>query len=151
MSSLSHAQERRLTVRLLSYWEKLRRDRPMPGEQDLDPEHIKDLWGHCFLVHLKDVDKPGYHYTYLGPEIRSAYTGGLPDEEVGELISPNAAKLTECYKEIRQSRKPLIDEGEFRNARGDLVRYRQCLLPLGSGAEVDAVFGAMRYRVFAAK
>lgn len=151
MKNTQSAKERRITLRLLAYWEKARGNKLMPREQDIDPDHIEDLWDHCFLIHLKDLQKEGYHYTYLGEAIKMAYQGGLSEADTNGLVSPNAAHLADCYMEIMHSRKPLVDEGEFRNGHGDLVKYRQCLLPLGDGETVDAIFGGMRYKIFPAK
>jgi hypothetical protein len=150
MMDVQSTSERRVTIRLLSYWEKLRKGRVMPAEGDIDPDHMGDLWDHCFLIHIKDLEKEGYSYSHLGEEIKNAYQGGLSDTYTDGLISPNAARLTDCYMEIIESRKPVIDVGEFRNGRGDLVKYRQCLLPLGSGDKVEAIFGGMRYKIFPA-
>ena len=38
------AFERRIPLRLLAYWEKLRQGRPMPVERDVVPDDIRDLW-----------------------------------------------------------------------------------------------------------
>ncbi len=142
--------ERRITVRLMAYWEKIRAGRPMPREQDVDPDIISDLWDYCFLLSVKDMGKEGYQYTYLGSEIKKAYQGGLSETDTGGLISPNADRLADCYMEIIHTKAPVVDEGEFRNSVGDMVKYRQCLLPLGEDGAVKAVFGGMRYKIFTA-
>ena len=144
-------QERRITVRLLSYWEKLRRGRAMPTEQDLDPDHIEDLWDHCFLLHSKQLANPDYHYTYFGSEIKKAYQGDLSDVQMAGVLSPNALHITACFQKIIATHKPLVDEGEFRNLKGDVVKYRQCMLPMGDGDQVHAIFGGMRYKIFSSK
>lgn len=151
MTNAIPAKERRITLRLMAYWEKARAGKAMPGEQDIDPDHIADLWDHCFLIHLSDLHKEGYNYTYLGDAIRKAYQGGLSEADTGGLISPQSSKLAECCAAIKLNAKPLVDEGEFRNAHGDLVKYRQCLLPLGEGSDVQAIFGGMRYKIFPVK
>ena len=140
--------ERRITLRLLSYWEKIRRDRAMPSESDIVAAEIADLWEHCFLVHVADIHKAGHHFAYLGEAIRRAYAGALSDVEASRLISPNVERLADCYMEIIHTQKPVVDEGEFRNHSGELVKYRQCLLPLGEAGEVQAIFGGMRYKLF---
>ncbi|MCE2926075.1 MAG: PAS domain-containing protein [Rickettsiales bacterium] len=146
----SSVNERRITVRLMAYWEKLRAGRDMPREQDVDPDAISDLWDYCFLLNVKDMGKEGYQYTYLGPEIKKAYQGGLAEGDTNGLVSPNADRMADCYMEIIHSKAPVVDEGEFRNIRGDMVKYRQCLLPLGEEGDVKAVFGGMRYKIYTA-
>ena len=141
--------ERRITLRLIAYWEKLRKGNLMPVEDDIDPDYIKDLWDYCFLIHVKDLSKPDYNYTYLGTEIQKAYQGDLAGgEDMGGIASPNAGELAVSYEKVIRTCSPLLDEGEFVNMHNDVVKYRQCLLPLGENGKVDAIFGGMRFKVF---
>lgn len=140
--------ERRITLRLLAYWEKLRGDRVMPAERDIDPEDIADLWDNCFLVHTADLGKPDYNFTYLGQGILDAYRFGLSEDDPNGLISPNADSLSHGYAQVMATGKPLLQEGEFHNLHNDIVRFRQCLLPLGEEDEIQAIFGGMRFKIF---
>jgi len=140
-------RERRITLRLLAYWEKLRRDRLMPVEDDINPEDIQDLWDSCFLIHVKDLEKPDYNYTYLGEAIARAYYNGITDDKFG-MMSPHAEAHADCYTKVIDTGKPLVGEGEFRNLHNDLVKYRQCLLPLGENGRIDAIFGGMHFKIF---
>lgn len=148
MSDNFQGMERRITIRLLAYWERLRGKRDMPTEEDIDPDDLQDLWDNCFLIHVKDLSKPDYNYTYLGTAIIEAYRSGLSESDPGRLISPNADKLAHSYSEIVKTGKPVIEEDEFRNLHNDIVKYRQCLLPLGHNGTVDAIFGGMRFKIF---
>lgn len=144
--------ERRLTLRLLAYWEKLRRGRPMPTEQDINPEDIADLWDNCFLVHAADLSKPDYNYTYLGENISEAYKAGLSEkDDENSMCSPNASKMAKGLAKVTATGKPLLEEGEFPNLHNETVKYRQCLLPLGENGKVVAIFGGMRFKVFPAQ
>ena len=144
----SQILERRITLRLIAYWEKMRKGKAMPTEDDIDPDYLKDLWDYCFLIHVKDLDKPDYNYTYLGDEIKKAYQGELSGSECGEVASPNAKELAVSYEKVIKNCTPLLDEGEFVNMHNDVVKYRQCLLPLGENGKVDAIFGGMRFKIF---
>ena len=139
--------ERRITLRLVAYWEKMRNGRPMPTENDINPEDIEDLWDYCFLIHVADLDKPDYGYIYLGDAIISAYQEGLSAEDLGGIVSLHPSKLARSYHKVISSQRPVIEEGEFPNLAGNIVKYRQCLLPLGGNNKVDAIFGGMRYKV----
>ncbi len=139
--------ERRITIRLLAYWEKIRGEHPMPTEEDIDPDQIPDLWDHCFLIHVRDLGANDYNYTYLGQAIADAYKHGLSDEEQHGIVSPNAGKLLNNYKQVIDQRKPMVEDGDFRNLRNELVKYRQCLMPLGKDGQVIAIFGGMRFRI----
>lgn len=140
-----HSIERRINLRLLAYWEKLRGARAMPTEGDINPEHLGDLWESCFIIRIHPG--PRYDYAYLGPAIAAAYEGDLVTDHAHGMVSPEAGKLAGACACVAETRQPLVEEGEF-HSMGGLVRYRQCLLPLGDGKAVSAVFGGMRFRVF---
>jgi hypothetical protein len=143
--------ERRITIRLLAYWEKLRGLRPMPTEEDIDPDYLNDLWDYCFLVHVKDLDKPDYNYTYLGSALQAAYQGELTGDKLPDIATINASKLTGNFAKVIEKAAPWQGEGQFINLHNDVVKYRQCLLPLGENGVVDAVFGGMRFKVYNGK
>lgn len=137
-------EERRITLRLLAYWEKKRNGRPMPLESDMDPADIADLWEYCFMAHTKDIGKAGYHFAYLGKAIHDVYRSGLsPSDE--ENVFPNMDILAKGYNHVIEKKTPLVDEGEITNPHGDVFKYRQVLLPLGDNGTVKAVFGGMRF------
>jgi hypothetical protein len=141
--------ERRITLRLLGYWEKLRGTRSMPAEQDVDPADLHDLWDCCMMVRVKDVHNNDYQYSYIGQSIMDTYSLGVQgEEEGGSITSLNGGSLVAGCKKVIETAKPLLDEGEFYNRRNELVKYRLCLLPLGDGDVVQAVFGGMRFKVY---
>lgn len=145
---IQSSPERRITLRLLSYWEKLRRDREMPSEWELNPEDIGDLWDNCFLVHTKDLHRPDYRFSYVGPAILRAFHG---DSVMNRNDNhPHSESLLEHYTRIMNTLKPVVEEGQFVNSQGQVVKYRQCLVPLGNNGKVEAIFGGMRYKIFQA-
>lgn len=140
----SAAEERRITLRLLSYWEKKRGGRKMCTEADIDPADIADLWEYCFLAQVKDLKKPGYNFTYLGRAIADMYSDGL-DEGEGDRPFPTMDVIAKGHEQVTTKGEPLVWEGELTNPHGDSFKFRQVLLPLGEGASVKAVFGGMRF------
>lgn len=147
--SESNPIERRLTLRLLAHWEKAKNGRCFPAESDIDPDVLGDLWNYCFLIHVKDLDKTDYNYTYMGSELQKAYQGDFAGSERADISNINARKLFGDYAKVVNSAVPLHEEGEFVNQHNDVVKYRQCLLPLGDSGTVDAIFGGMSFKVFA--
>src|SRR5262249_16733676 len=138
-------QERRLTVKLLAYWERLRGNRAMPQRGDLCPEDIRDLWPYCFVIDLAGL-KPDV--AYLGERVRAAYYGrhaALPHEGDTLLALSVKKSAPRSAKGARRGTR-ILEEGELINASGERILYRQCLLPLGSDS-VEAIVGAMRFRV----
>ena len=141
--------ERRLTSRLLLYWQNKARSGLMPQEEDIDPEMLGDLWPKCFLIQTFDIKhRQDMNFTYLGQEIIDAYQDGMMSEGQHVLISPNASKLSLSFKQVMESVAPVVAEGEFLSLSGRVVRYRQCLLPLGVGDDVNAIFGGMSFKAY---
>ena len=93
---------------------------------------------------MKKTKSTKYSYSYLGREIIEAY--GHSEEDPKTAIAPHAGMI-DGYMTVVRTRKPLIESGEFTNRHNQAVRYRQCLLPLGEGDEVQAIFGALHLKV----
>lgn len=149
MSTGLSLAERRLTVRLINYWQALSNGGLMPVEEALDPEAVGDLWPKCFLIQVFDImNRRDMNFTYLGQDIIDAYQDGLMDEGQNMLISPNASRLSLTFRQIIESVAPVIAEGEFQAITGQVVRYRQCLMPIGKGDEVQAIFGGMSFKAY---
>ncbi len=146
--SLSLA-ERRLTARLLVYWNDLGRGALMPKEDDIDPNILGDLWPKCFLIQTFDIKhRQDMNFTYLGQEIIDAYQDGMMSEGQHVLISPQASKLVPSFRQVIEAVTPIVAEGEFLAQSGRMVRYRQCMMPLGEGNEVQAIFGGMSFKAY---
>ncbi|NBO18951.1 MAG: PAS domain-containing protein [Proteobacteria bacterium] len=135
------AHERRITLRLLAYWERLRGERSMPLEADIDPDNLSDVWDYCFLLHVNDLQKTDHSYTYLG----DALSTWLGNEEK----AMNVKLLRAGYHKVVATGRPVLEEDEFEDASGQLVKFRQCLLPLGENGQVQAILGGVRFKVFA--
>ena len=141
--------ERRLTLRLLAYWEKIRAGRIMPLESDIDPEDLTELWPYCFLLHAKDLTQTDYNFTYLGDAVADAYKGSFGHAQTAADLGLNAASITQGAHKVVTTAKPFVEEGEFITLSGEVVKFRQCLLPLGEGQTVSGIFGGMRFKTFA--
>ena len=140
--------ERRLSLRLLAYWEKLRAGDPIPEESLFNQYDIADMWGSCFLLHTDRFNEPGYHYTHMGDDIMKVWCGEANKDTGEALISPKISHLSEIYAQIIRDQKPFIDEGEFINLDNQPVRFRRCFLPLGKNGKVTAILGGMHFKVF---
>lgn len=142
------AGERRLTLQMLSYWERLRGTRPMPTESDINPEELSELWDDCFLIHESNMNQSDYNFVYLGNNIRKAVCGSLENSATSTTQNLNMRRLTPNIAKVLNNKTPVIEDGELINDLNQLVKYRQCLLPLGDGDKVLAVFGGMRCKIF---
>jgi hypothetical protein len=140
--------ERRLSLRLLRYWNEKRGAREMPVENDIDPEELGEDWDFCFLLQSRDVSNiQDYNFTYLGNKILRAYFDKSLDEHNQFMVGPNAYKLSSQFSKVIEARSPALLAGEFFTIQGQQVLYRQILLPLGGpSGKVEAVFGGMNYK-----
>jgi hypothetical protein len=140
--------ERRMTQRVMKYWESLCRGRVMPDECDIDPDALGDDWPNCFLLQTRDIEHiEQFNFTYLGENILQAYQQASIDHDNLFLVGPNAFSLAPRFVHVAQTAAPLVDEGTFFESNGMKILYRQCLLPIGSKTKrVDAIFGAMLFR-----
>jgi hypothetical protein len=143
-------EERRLTQRLYRYWQEKSAGRPFPCENDIDPDELGEDWENCFLVQVRDiVNVQDYNYTYLGPKIMEAYRGHLKDEHNEFMVGPNAHSVSKSFGRVLASRAPVMEEGELTTLSGHKIKYRQCMLPIGTeDGVVEAVFGGLTFKYF---
>ena len=65
-------QEQRMTVRLLSLWNRLRGERPMPSLAEIDIHEIEEMWHHTFTIAIQG-DPSQHQIAYFGPELASVF------------------------------------------------------------------------------
>ncbi|MBN8543840.1 MAG: PAS domain-containing protein [Alphaproteobacteria bacterium] len=142
--------ERRLTQRLYRYWQEKSAGRPFPAENDIDPDELGADWENCFLVQVRDiVNVTDYNYTFLGANIMEAYRGNLKDQHNEFMVGPNAHKVSKSFGRVLTTRAPVMEEGELVTLSGHMIKYRQCMLPLGTAdGVVEAVFGGLSFKYF---
>lgn len=143
-------RERRISLILLQYWNQLRGNRPFPNEDEIEPEQLASIWEHCFVLQLRDLfSMDDYNYTYLGPEIVRPYREGILDPSTTIMVSPKANQIAASFKQVAETLDPLLDEGECLSLKGDIVRFRQCMMPIGAAnGRVHAVLGGAWYKLF---
>ena len=140
--------ERRISERLLSLWEELRGDKPIPLESDLDIQRLSDYWESCFIVEISNRgDERDYKYSYLGESIIDAYGDDLTGKEVyNHLIAPYTQMLLLKFETVVGDLATVTDEAEFLNLKSKMIRYRQCLVPLAGGdGRVGFILGTMTW------
>ena len=144
---VEHIQiERRINQRVFNYWAQLCVNRPMPQESEIDPEALGEDWRHCFLLQVRDVENiDAFNFSYLGEGIIEAYASAGIERDNLHMIGPNAFYLAHQFRRIIAEKAPLLDDGHFSARDGHRIRYRQCLLPLGVGKQVEGIFGAILF------
>ena len=135
---------------LQDYWDKIRGDKLMPTEGEIDPDELGDIWPSCFLICIDDVTRRvGYRYSYMGDKLIEAYGDDISNPEVAErLISTGSLPIIKKFDEVILEQKPIIDESEFVNLKGLNIRYRTCILPLGQAGKITHLLGCMRWKLY---
>ena len=138
----------RMNERLQQYWQELRSGRAMPLESEIDMDALSDIWGHCFLVSVKNG---AFAYSYLGEHLVDAFGDDLTGKEIVEtLVYPHPSSLLNTFAGVVQSGVPGMDGSDFVNSRGVTVKYRSCVLPLGSANTPAVAFllGGMNWKAY---
>jgi hypothetical protein len=139
--------DKRITSIILNHWEAVRGEKQYPAEADLDPAVLEPVLDNCFLIKIEGLLEGKYQYKFLGKNVMNAYGSDLT-RRLNTESDPLSQK--EKILEVLNTKRPVIDEGEFVNTKQNLVKYRQCLMPLSSdGVNIDSIFGGIRFIVLA--
>ena len=142
-------KERRVNEVLQSFWDTLRGEDAVPAEKDLDVALIDDIWDSCFMVEISHGDaKREYKYSYVGESIVEAYGDDLKGKEVyNQLMGTHTRHLLMKFETVVRSMQSVTDENEFRNLEGQMIKYRQCLVPFADSADkLSFILGSMTWR-----
>lgn len=145
-------EDRRITNKLLHYWENLKDDRAFPSIRKINPKskEIADIWNSCFIVEASNKSrKEDYSYKYIGMNIIKAYGKDLTGFKVEDVATMEPGHLADVYEKVLATKRPYYDEGEIQAPGNRIIKYRQILLPLGNdGVNIDSILGGMSYKVF---
>jgi len=141
-------KEKRITNIIIEHWEASKASHLIAAEKDLDPNVLDAILDNCFLISAGEFIISGKHkYTYIGKHILEAYGNRVTSPKDYHDVDPLSNKRK--FKEVIDKKAPVTEEGQFTNKDGHIVKYRQCLVPLGSdGKTVETIFGGMRFKVF---
>lgn len=145
--------ENRLVVRLMGYWERLRKDDVLPDFKKNNPAIIEDLWQQCFVLHILPARTGAYKYEYLGDKIKTLYghdyTGMTFDFHNRQF--PNSIISTGLQNMIFAEKHdaPREENGQVPGNAGKIIKYRTILLPFGSEkAGLTHIVCGVSYREF---
>lgn len=145
------ADEQRYHSRLKQYWDSLRGDRAFPCENDINPDTIRDIWDSCFLICIDDVTRRiGYRYSYMGQHLVEAHGNDEENAQLTLTLKPtDDALMVRSFNDALQTRQPVVDESEFVNRKHIHIRYRYCILPLGTpDGTITHLLGCMRWKMY---
>jgi hypothetical protein len=127
-------QEKRITHRLFKYWESVRKAQDLPDILRFNTGAIEDVWPYCFkLVVSRHGNSPSFSYEYMGKPVAELYgrdlTGLVVDQSTKQF--PGNV-IHHKFDEVLNAKVPLNDDGHLVNEKGELIKYRACILPFGS-------------------
>lgn len=151
MKDESFVSEKRLVDRLVQYWNRVRKELPLPAIEKFNETAIPDVWQYCIRLSVIHMQNDwSYRYEYAGERIKDA----LGSNPHGKIISSHSANsfekrisndLDACVKQ----RIPLQDQGQFVNEKSKVVKYRCCFLPFAHHeAEVSHIVVGFSYKTF---
>lgn len=148
---MNNGHAARINERLLAYWRGIKPASGLPLESQIDPKIIGDIWDSCFLLHVTgDVAAP-YEYLMLGSSLIAAYGDDLTGKSICEaLLYPHPQPLLRAFGEVARTAEPLVEDNNFTNPAGLLIKYRSCLVPLAKFPDgpVAYVLGGMKWKAY---
>jgi PAS domain len=144
--------EHRLTDRLTSYWDNLRKDKEIPDFSQFNSSAIDDLWQQCILFTVSPTTEgrsPSLNFYKIGDKLRTIY--GQNAE--GKTFNPaqrqfQGAAVVRKIDTVLANPIPLVDIGQFIGDNSKMVKYRSCLLPFGRDGVVTHVIAGISWREF---
>lgn len=145
--------EKRLTTRLIAYWEQIKGDQPFPSYPQLNPASLDDIWDNCLALHAQPAagNARPYVYIHCGQMVAQA----IGQDLTGQTMTTNmkffpGAKIIKRVDEVTSQSlpTPLLDDGQFVNDAGKVVKYRACLLAFGANGVVSHVLIGVSWRAF---
>ena len=129
-------QDQRLVTRLQNYWDLIRRGKPMPEIHQLNPSVIEDLWQSCMKIEATHAQGgTSYSYRFVGEKLVAMFGRDLTNNTVDLRMSQYPyGVLVKALEDVMQTRKFALSENQFVNEKGNVVKYRGCVMPFGNEA-----------------
>lgn len=142
--------ERRLSLRLLDYWNDLRGDKFYPSPDDIHFEDIPELAEFGFTMSL-GIGGAAPKIHYLGSALKDHINMFREDGQYGETDNkPLSLALNDAirrYAEVTEREGPVAFESDSFDTPGTQFAYRAIILPFSrQGREIDFILGAIRYK-----
>ena len=150
MQASEQVSEKRMTSRLCTYWEKLKKDCKIPDIHRFNSEALPEVWPQCFMVSVMDGDPIMYKVEYVGDIVVQMFGKSLQGNMLSASIKsiPGATvigDIDECVRAVDVVKR----HGTFVNDKSKIVKYRSCMLPFGAeGGEVSHVVIGLSWKSF---
>lgn len=126
--------DQRLVVRLQNYWELIRRGKPMPDINQLNPGTIDDLWQQCMKLEVSATQGGHrFQYRFMGEKLITMLGKDLTGTSVdGHATHYPYSIIIKPLEAIIASQQFVTEENQLVNERGRVVKYRACFMPFGN-------------------
>lgn len=133
--SLPKGMERRLVLRVLSYWRGLCDSDALPSFVSVDPAEMGDMWAHCFVLDVAGhEDDPVFRR--IGESLAALSPVDLVNRRVSEATENELLRASVSYvREVIAKAVPISRGGEFYKYDGTKVFYRSIVLPMSDDGE----------------
>lgn len=145
-------EPQRLTDRLVSYWNIIRKESLMPEFAHFNKSALDDIWQQCILFTIQptaEYASPMVNFYTVGEKVKSLYTRDMTGQTItaGQKHFQGAA-LVKKVADVIAKPEPLFDQGQFVNERSKIVKYRSCMLPFGTNTKVTHIVVGLSWREF---
>lgn len=145
--ALPKGLERRLVLRLLSYWRDLCGARTYPSFADVDPASIPDIWTWALVVEVVGHEADPV-FRHVGDSLAAFAPIPLVGLELSAL--PRETLVTHAVSYVQAviaKGVPISRGGEFTRPGNIRVLYRSILLPMSDdGTTISGLLGAANCR-----
>lgn len=144
--------ELRLTDRLTTYWNLIRKDAAVPEFVQFNISAIEDVWSQCVLFTVQPSapgQSPAVNFYQVGEKVKALYGNVAGQSMHSGQRHFQGAGIVRRVGEVISSPTPIQDHGQFVNERSKVVKYRSCLLPFGNkDGKITHVVAGLSWREF---
>jgi hypothetical protein len=140
LSEPEDPRERRLVLRLLSYWRDICGDQDFPRAADVDSSAIADMWDYCFII---DIASGSPKLTHFGNWHAEFYGADMSGKALADLDKDTLAeRSTDYLGEVIQRKIPITYGNALTEPGGRKILYRSIMMPLSDDGEtLTGIFG----------
>ncbi len=141
--------ERRMTFRLLSHWQRVRGDKSYPHPDDIRLDDIPELKEFCFIINTRSEDSADYRFDYFGPRLSEIFDGDCINDTIDEAFGSDS-KLESTigfFSKVLEKQEPLSESESFITG-SQRILYRSLIVPISTdGQQIDYLLGTTNFKI----
>lgn len=144
--------DNRLIVRMLDYWNRIRKEELLPDFRKNNPAMIEDLWQQCFVLSVVPGHLTTFKYEYMGDRVKNMYMDNITnmtfDLKSKQFPSSIIAPKLQNVLKVMEMKSPHDDQGQMPGHNGKFIKYRMILLPFGNEKSLTHIIVGVSFREF---